>query len=298
VQPCGKEQILTFIPRERMNPNAAYDIPLRLLVRRVVVTDGEGKPLAESDVWYAPIKAMTAEGSAAFYSSPVKPTDANGSVTFADVPTEENVDVCAKKNGYRRACVRAAQKEETVTVRLARLAQPGKVLNQDGPGMIAAVDPRGRISEMVAVAADGSFGFATVHAPPEYLVYTAPRRPLAVLSIEPSASELTIALPDAPVRSFQVIVPAAKENTWVGLWIGNAYVPLQMLAFHEEPRGLDPEPHPGQPLEIRDVLETAPIFVAAAELPPAAAVADPFIMPQYAGIVRHRVTEPRVTLQP
>jgi hypothetical protein len=281
-----------------MNPQAAYDLPLRILTHRVLVTDAEGRPLAESDVWYSPIKERLSDGPTAFYSSPRKQTAVNGEVTFDDVPAGESVDVCAEKNGYKHVCMQVAQSAPTVTVRLPRLAQTGKVLNHEGPGMIAAVDPRGRISEMVVVAPDGTFGFAALHAPPEYLVYTAPTRPLAVLPIEPSASELAIALPNAPIRSFQVIVPAAKENTWVGMWIGNAYVPLQMLAFHEEPRGIDPEPHPGQPLEIRDVLETAPISVAAANLPAAAEVADPFILPQYAGITRHRVTQPRVTLQP
>lgn len=296
LQTCNEERVLTFIPHERMNPNAAYDIAVRLLTRRVHVTDRNGMPVADAGVSFAPVKDPA--GRAAFYFTLPKPTDAGGTVTFEDMPAGETVDICAQKRGYRNACVPMPQGNDDVTVLLTPLAQTGKVLNHEGRGFIAAVDPRGRMTEQVVVAEDGTFGFAAVHAAPEYLVYTAPRRPLAVLPIEPSANELTIALPNAPVRSFRAIVPAVKDNTWLGLWIGTAYVPLQMLAFHEDARGLDLQPHAGQPLEIRDVLESAPLSVAVAEAPPSREFVDPFTLPQFAGVARHRVTGASITLQP
>ena len=296
LQSCKDGRLLTFIPHERMNPNAAYDIALRLLTRRVHVADKNGAPVVDAGVSFAPIKDAAAH--TAFYFTPPKPTDEDGVVTFDDIPADENINICARKRGYRNVCLPMPQGSEDVTLRLTSLAQTGTVLNHEGQGFIAAVDPHGRMTEQVTVAEDGAFGFAAVHAPPEYFVYTAPHRPLAVLPIDPSAKELVIALPSAPVRSFEVSVPAAKDNTWLGLWIGNAYIPLQMLAFHEDSRGLDLQPRPGRSVEIKDVLETAPISVAIAEAPPSSEFVDPFILPQYAGVVRHRVTGARVTIQP
>jgi hypothetical protein len=74
-------------------------------------------------------------------------------------------------------------------------------------------------------------------------------------------------------------------------------VPLQLLNFHEEQRGLDCIAHRDRPVQIKDVSETGPISVAFGSPDPSAKdFVDVFALPQYAGVKRHAVTGTEVAI--
>jgi hypothetical protein len=173
------------------------------------------------------------------------------------------------------------------------------VTGHQGHGAVAAVDPLGRITEQAAVETDGSFTFLKTHAVPEYVVYTSARS-LAVVPLEmdPEVNEIVVHLPAAPLRTFSVRAPTLKRSAaFIGLWIGNRYVPLQMLAIHQESRGHDLEIQKGSVLTIFDVLESAPISIALGDEPEGDFV-DVFTLPQYAGVQRQTVTSASIELRP
>jgi len=289
---CADGRVHTFVPRESMQANTSFDIALQVAPLHLAVRDDARAVVADADVWYTSIK----EADTAFYSSPRQKTDASGQAAFDAVPTDQKIRVCATKQGFEISCTPA--QSATTTLLLHRLALQGKVTNHDGTGFLAAVDPQGHLTELVQVAMDGSFGFQRSHAAPEYLVYTASRRPLAVLplTLDPATQQLILTVPDAPTRSFTVSVTTSVPDGFVGLWIGNAYVPLQMLAFHEEARGQDIVLHHGGRLALQDILETAPIsaaFGAASK-----EVIDVFTLPEYAGVHRQLVTHGEIVLTP
>jgi hypothetical protein len=292
---CDDGHVFTFVPRQAPVANAPYDIDLKIGSLSARVVSDDGAPVAGADVHYSPVKETTPRGTAVFYSSVSKKTDSDGRVAFDDAPIAENVTVCAAHPDYPPQCTEAIPPERYTTaetlVRLRHAGLSGRVAGHSGAGIIACVDQDGRITEQTRVGDDGKFSFQKKHQTPEYLVYSSAALGLAAISIDPSSAqkELLVAPPAAPKKTFAVSVPTmTAADGLIGLWIGNAYIPLQILATHEELRGQDVIVHRGRPLILQDILASAPISVAFAEFPSGDFV-DVFTLPEYAGVARHVV---------
>lgn len=299
IEPCGEKRTLTFIARTAPELNSVYDIDLRIGTLDVQVNDPQHRVVPGASVHFTPMKQT---GEVYFGSSP-KQTDANGRVTFDDVPEDFLVGVCAKQKQFLPKCSRfdlTKLRDHPATLEFDPAGMRGHVEGHSGQGYVSIVSPSGIETEQAHLDADGTFLLRSSHQAPEYLIYVSDARPLTVMPLPLVAPpDLAIKLYNAPVRSFTVSAPGMKaEDGFVGVWIGNMYVPIQILNMHMELRGLDSMLHRGQSLQLRDIAETAPISVALGVPDPAARdFVDVFTLPQYAGVVRQRVQGAKLLLQ-
>ena len=302
---CSDGAMRTYVPRDPIAENAVYDIELSERPLAVTVTGNAGAPVAAASVTFSQIRRQSGSESSVDYSSPPQTTNADGQVTFSRAPAGTPLVVCAEARGYLRACSAAFEitksATRSTTIALTPSVARGKVAGHDGFGMLFFVAPNGVVTEEVQLAQDGTFDLRQAHTGAEHMVYVSSRRPLTVLPMpnDTSHPELLVTLPSIPSRSFSVTVPgAAGQSGFVGLWIGDRYVPLDALAFHLDHRGIDLSVRGEHPVEFRDITGTGPISVAYAPDPPAngGPFVDPFTLPQYANVRRQLVTASAVTL--
>src|SRR5206468_4294583 len=114
----------------------------------------------------------------------------------------------------------------------------GRVEGHTGEGTVTIVGAAGLVSEEAQLHDDGSFLFHGQHVSPEYLIYVSRIRPLTVLPLPiVPAAELVIEVPAVPARIFTVSAPDMKADFgFVGVWVGERYVPLQVLNTNQELR--------------------------------------------------------------
>ncbi len=314
--PCSTKRELRFVPQAPIRPNERYDITLAVRSIPVHVVDSHGGDIANAEAWYGLVKpsdpAGASENRSFWYTSQRQQADAHGTLTFEDVPMRagDAVLVCARREGYvsdlRRACVDGPSLNDAdtpVTITLAALRLHGKVLGHQGLGELAFVAQTGVIIERASLANDGIFSLKTRHEQPEYIVYVSAARPLTVASIPvewgPGGDDLQLSIPLASPRSFTASADRADQSGYVGVWIGSAYVPLEVLAVHQDFRGHDVRIEKGKSVQIVDLAQTAPIsaaFAPDADIPNGPAFVDPFTLPQFAGVHRISVTSPQIVL--
>lgn len=302
---CENGRVFTVIPEQPIERNAAYDIDVGVTTLAVTVVDNRNAPVADVSVWFAPLKRVDPDGTAVFYSSPPQMSDFRGRVSIADVPLNRPLLVCTKHEQYLRKCANPLTLrvggDNTLTLRVERAVLRGRVVGHEGFGIIAWVDNSGRLTEQTTVDASGTFSYKGAHDRSEHIVYTSGRRALTVIPAvapSPTSSELVVTLPSVTWRSFRVTVPSMETGSgFVGIWVGEWYVPLQILAAHQEMKGLDARVYPGRPLLIKDIAETGPIAIAVGRERPGDFV-DLFVLPEYAGVTRHRVTSTEMVIPP
>lgn len=306
IEPCAQERTLRFIPRSGPAANSAFDLDVRLHVLDVKVTDSRHQPVANASVRFSPIKEILPSGRSIYFGSKEKQTDKKGLVSFDDVPEGFLLSVCARHKEFAQKCGEPVDlvklSDNPVPVEFDPVATHGRVEGHTGWGMVAAVGLARTMTERAELDDTGKFLFTRPHAAPEYLIYISQNRPLTVLPLPSAPSpELLVQVPAVPVRSFTVTVPDNRSDfSFLGVWIGDMYVPVDVFNTHMEMRGLDSIIHGATPLRVPDIAETAPISVAFGVLPPGdnKGFVDPFTLPQYAGVERHRVSGATVMLSP
>ena len=303
IERCEDARTFTLIPHTSPQPNAVYDIDLRLATLGVKVIDADHVPVADALVRFSPIKQIRPGGDEVYFGSPEKQTDGEGHASFDDVPDGFKITVCAAHKRFGRKCSAPIDLKEIAdrdaVVQFDPIGMRGRVEGHSGQGAISIVSPAGVVTEEARLDEDGSFLLHARHSAPEYLIYLSRTHALTVLPlpIAPPA-DFVIEVPPAPARTFTVRAEDMKADFGlVGVWVGGRYVPLQVLNTNQELRGLDSVLYRNKSLEIRDIAETGPITVALGFPDPAARdFVDVFTLPQYAGVARVRVAGPSVVL--
>jgi hypothetical protein len=305
VRPCADDRSFRYILRSRIQRNEVLDIDLRAGSLDVAVVDEQGVAIAGAAVRFAPVKELAAgKDVGSYYVSAEVGTDEKGHAGLV-VPTDLPLTLCATHPDHLPRCndpmMPADTRTGTAEIRMDSVRFRGRIEGSLGDARLAWVDPAGRLTEAVTPEATGVFAFRIRHSLTEHLVYVSDQKPLTVFPMPADwqgSSELILTLPAAPVRTFRVTVPAMKAKSgYVGLWVGNLYVPLQQLAEHLDRRGIDLLVLRGRALVVKDIAETGPISVAfAPEDPVAREFVDPFTTPQYAGIRRYPVTSSEVVI--
>ena len=176
-----------------------------------------------------------------------------------------------------------------------------RVSGHTGEGQLAFVTQAGAVSERVAIASDGSFSLASDHGPLEHIVYASSSSALTVMRVPEdwatASGDVVLSIPAAPRLSFIVALDRVDLSGYIGLWIGNDYVPLEILAIHQDFHSRDVRVEKGHELELVDIARTGPISVAfAPDSSTKGAFVDPFTLPQYSGMRRTQIVSPRVVL--
>lgn len=293
---CADGSLDTYVPDEPFERNGVHDIDLdRVPVAVRVVSAATGRSVAGAKVRYSVVKEIQPQGPSFFYSSEAVPSSEGGLATFQRVPGNSRIAVCAEHDAYERACTAALLVKNIqgpVTLRLTN-GRGGKVEGHEGFGIVAFVAGR-EVTEQVELRADGSFNSSKTHHHPEYAVYAGERRPLAVVPLPLATPDpfLVIQLPRVPARSFAVQARKMKAaRGLIGIWIGDLYVPVQLLAYHQDVRQSDVFVVPDKRLTVRDIAQTGTISVAvAAPLPESGPFVDPFTLPEYISVKRTVVT--------
>jgi len=306
VEPCQGDRTYTFIPRVAPSINGAYDIDVNLIKLRVRVIDAQQHPVANAGVGYGPVRQVLSEGTESWFHSPEKLTGADGIADFDDVPEGFLINLCAKHKDFVLKCSNPLIDpkqlgEKFAVVQFDPVAMHGRVAGHTGQGYVVFVNPAGAVTDEVPLDAEGAFLLRSTHAAPEHVVYISDSRPLTVLPLPLAPpAELVLQIPAVPARTFTVTVPENRNDMgFLGTWIGGLYVPVQALNTHMEMRGLDSVIHRGATLRVPDIAETGAIAVAFGALPEGAgAFVDPFTLPQYAGVERHRVDGTAIELSP
>ena len=303
IRTCDEGRSHRYIPDRPITENSAYDIALRLRRVRVLVLDDKGAPVAAAVVKVSPVKAMDGTEAITFYGGQPIETDERGRAEDASVPVDKSVVVCATHPKYSMRCTEPLTRsasDDQVTIRFRGDTLRGRVVGHAGDGVLALVDGAGRITEQVVLAADGAFAFQNEHGPTEYYAYTSNLKPLTVAPLPQivGAKELLLTLPSVPVRSFTVSIPdMTTQSGLVGIWVDGRYIPLDVLSLHHDMRGRDIRIIRGAILPVVDIAETGPIDIAyAPETSGVGGFADPFTLPHYAGVNRHRVVGTAIIL--
>lgn len=303
IERCDDGRRITFIPHQSPQPNSVYDIDMHTATLEVKVVDADAAAVAGASVHFSPIKQVLPEGTEVWFTSADEQTTPEGVATFEDVPAGFLTVVCATHRQFGRKCSTPIDLKELsghpAVVRFDRAGMRGRVEGHTGAGSIAVVTPAGFVTEEAPIAEDGSFLLHARHSSPEYLIYVSRTRALTVVPLAPEPpSELVVAVPAVPIRTFTVRAPGMKGDFgFIGVWVGGRYVPLQVLNRSQELRGLDSILYRNKSVEIRDVAETGPITIALGQPDPAAGeFADVFTLPQYAGVARVSVSGPYVVI--
>lgn len=108
-----------------------------------------------------------------------------------------------------------------------------------------------------------------------------------------------MALPLAPARSCTITVTGASSG-FLGVWVGQRYVPLDLLVTHHDWRAVDILVTAGRPVRLTDIGELAPISVAyAPEQPPTGTeFVDPFTVPPFMNAERFAITGSQLSIRP
>jgi hypothetical protein len=297
IEPCEAKRTFRFIPPTGPAPNAAFDLDVRLTTLDVQVTDPSRHPVAGASVYFSPVKEVLSDGNVAIYfGSEERQTDAEGRVAFDAVPEGFLVTACARHKEFMIKCSDPVDLKKLgdgpLSVQFDPVAMRGRVEGHSGYGEVATVNAAGAVTEQVDLDPDGAFRFRAPHGAPEHLIYLSPARALTVLPLPlATPADLVIQVPSVPVLTFTVTVPNMQtEHGYLGIWVGGMYVPVQVFNTHMEMRGLDSEVHRGASLRVPDIAEAGPITVAFGVLPEGLKeFVDPFTLPQYAGVERHRV---------
>ena len=305
VEPCHGDHTYTVIPRAAPLSNTAYDIDVNPVRLRVRVVDAQRRPVMNAAVHYAPVRQLLADGNELWFHSPEKSTGHDGVIDFDDLPEGSLVALCATHKDFADKCSAPIDpnrlEDQFATVQFDPVAMHGRIAGHSGRGSIDFVSPAGTVTEEAALGADGGFLMRSMHAAPEHAVYVSDRHPLVVLPLPPASNtELLLQVPSAPVRTFTVTVPDNRNDMGLlGMWVGGMYVPVQALNTHLEMRGLDAVIHRDAMLRVADIAETGTISVAFGALPAGSTeFVDPFTLPQYAGVERHRVDGAAIVLTP
>lgn len=304
---CADGRTHTYIPEERVAENSAYDITLREQELVVAVVDASsGAPVQGANVTFSPLVLRDPDDGTIHYTSAAEVTDEKGRGVLSNVPDGRSLVVCASHDAYAPACTPRMSASEVkkgkASLSLQRTVRRGRIVGHDGFAIVAFVDETGQITEESPVGGGGTFSFQRVHTGREHVVYVSSSRPLAVLPFPTDAlqgEELVLTLPAGPVRSFTVTVQGMRtSHGYVGLWIGGRYVPLDLLAFHGDHRGVDVLVRRDRAFSISDVFETGPITVAFIPDVPAAPgpFTDPFTRPEYRSLRRYPVSGAAVSI--
>jgi hypothetical protein len=306
VEPCGGDRTYAFIPRAAPTINAAYDIDVNMVRLRVKVIDAQQHPVANAGVGYGPVRQVLPEGIEPWFHSPEKLTAADGIADFDDLPEGFLISLCAEHKDFVTKCSNPVVDpkqlgEKLAVVQFDPVAMHGRVAGHTGQGYVVFVNPAGAVTDEIPLDAEGAFLSRSTHAAPEHVVYISGNRPLTVLPLPLAPpADLVLQIPAVPVRTFTVTVPGNRNDMGLlGTWIGGMYVPVQALNTHMELRGLDSVIHRGAALRVPDIAETGAIAVAFGALPVGTReFVDPFTLPQYAGVERHRVEGTAIELSP
>jgi len=307
---CDDARVYTYLPKDRISPNAAYPIELHVGDITVDVSDARGLPVPDATVSVSAVKAMYPDGPETYNAAPEHQTSANGRVLIQGIPSDKALVVCVQHHDYAPRCTDVLQpadfESKNVTVQLNTITFRGRVEGHQGSGSLAWVNHAGRVTEEALLDPSGTFTLQKSHDSAEYVVYTAERSPLVVLHMPlliEQRQELVFTLPAAQIRSFTVSVPGmVAPSGFVGVWIGGSYVPLDVLAAHQDSRGQDVRIYRGRTLRIADIAETGPIAIAFApeeqSVASGTAFVDVFTVPPYSVRERTRVTTDSVELEP
>jgi hypothetical protein len=148
-------------------------------------------------------------------------------------------------------------------------------------------DRSGNVTEMVEVAANGTFAYRAVHGDAEAAVLISANAPLHLFPGKATGeAPLELRIAKAAVRTFTVSASlAGQDAAYVGLWIGGVPIPSDVLTRHQAFRGLPTMIIRSEPMVIRHIVETGPIEVTLGPHPrtiPADLQGDWFAVPTYA----------------
>jgi hypothetical protein len=303
---CQDGRTLTYVPELAPRESSSYDIRLERNPLAVRVVSDRGQPVPGAAVTFSPVSQGADGEVSSYYTSAARTTDDKGRAAFDDAPFARPLVLCAKAEHYERTCTAPLAGKDIaaaeVTVRLSSTAARGRVVGHEGFALLAIVGPDGRITEQVELRSDGQFALKRPPGPAEHAVYASPRLPLTVLPLPAmlaAGAELVLELPKVAARTFTVSVPEVdSRGGFVGVWVSGRYVPLSLLVFHQDARGLDVMVGRSAELLIRDIADVGPISVAFAYEPavPSDTFVDPFTLPENTGAQRQTVTAPSVVL--
>lgn len=193
-------------------------------------------------------------------------TTSNGSVTLKAVP-ERELRITVSLAGYQKQGLEPftmpRSEKKTIDVQLVPLRGSRGKIASDRPfesGTVVWFTPSGIETERTDLASDGTFVYASAHAPGETMAVISLSHPLWVLHTPPVERRevITVRYPNAPVRAFEVSV-ASTDHRPVGLVIAGLRVPPSAIAQHQTLRR-------DSRLQFRDLLGTGPIDVILGEV--------------------------------
>jgi hypothetical protein len=297
VIPCSTGRAIDYVPHQPVIENSRYDLSLDTRQLEVTVVDRGNNPVSGVEVVFGAIKKLASEeDTQLFYRSPSRVSNEAGRVTMADVPTNEKVLICGSHPSLSKTCSDPVSvgdlSDNSFTLVMGASAIHGRVVNHQGTGTIALVSWEGQIIEDVLVAPDGTFSLKSAPVASSYFVYTSDRRPLSAFPLPlnwDQPSSLNFVASTTSAAPIHVHISGEGKRGYVGLWVGDLYVPLQVLAREEDYRGNDIVAMPGQTVTIADIAASAPLFVAFAPQKEGAVFVDVFTLPEYRTLRRTAV---------
>jgi hypothetical protein len=254
-----------------LNPpqnGGSFDIELPDTRLNVMVADADsGRGVPKATVRISATHGRTPELRFGVSSAT---TDDGGAVAFQSLPLLET-RVCATAHGYVETCttVPALHDGETRSLTVAIGAgreREGRFLAATPIrlGHVVWISSDGRKTEDVEVQEDGTFHFVQEHSADETVVAISLSTPLLAFRYGSRGdARFEIALPNAPVRSFDVTLAADSRESMasIAMAIGDVVVPESLVTMHGGSHGGFTALARGATTRIRDVYETGPITV-------------------------------------
>lgn len=254
-------------PLHPLETNVPHDIRIETNEVQVAIVDAEthrgvpkasftGYSVAEDDEWD-------------FLSETTVPTDADGKGTYHNAPADQKVAICASAPHYKHTCTEpfkfSGTREHSVQIELPPTHHTGRIVTNHEFlwGFVCFVGPDRAVREGIYINPDGTFEYRLEHTSPEYVVVASDLPLFAQALPDAIPGELTIPVPDLPIRSFDVSLSPAtgKKDARIGLFIAGRYIPSDALSKHETFRGLQGMILGGGPYRIPDVFAAGPIQV-------------------------------------
>jgi hypothetical protein len=198
-------------------------------------------------------------------------TDSEGKVVIATVP-ERDLLINVSHGGYEKKDVPAfsmwKNEKKTVDVDLVPLrGYTGKITSSRAfeSGAVFWYSPDGREIERAELGADGTFVYLRSHEANETMIVVSLSHPLWV-SRAPKVERhqvINLRFPDAVPRTIDVWLKGAgrADNRHAGLAIGELVVPDAVLRQHQFLRGESAIVRGNGPLRFRDLIESGPIDI-------------------------------------
>lgn len=264
VTPCDSKCAYTV---RLSSTSTLLDIDLPSTDLRVkVVNAASGQPVGDAGTR---ISSTTATGEVEL-SAPGPRTDEEGIAAFCGSPVGKTYAVCADAAGYVPGCVpipEPSRLPELVLVKLEKrdTQTRGRIRSRTAPEMATMFfinRARGAVTEMVRLAADGTFTLARPHAADEVAVLVARNLPLTFVVRDHShPDEVTFDVPAGTPRYIEVrLRPDVATSLAVSAAIGGVAMPVRAISLHQALRGQQAVVSVRQPVLLY-VLESAPVEI-------------------------------------